>query len=318
MLLVTGKAGISTPARLFLNVLVWKERQGLASSDGGQEMERYLKEGERARNVKHLVTGRDARALELAAIIRDVVGESVGSLPNSHHIDHITIFTHFHAPATGSPCPSTSSRGLVSSAGLTVIDERHEQNHAPTDFGHLLFILLQPFAPEHHNALPFRTICRLAQSLSIGNSREQERVWDKEKGAKGAVLFLERFGTWRRRAEVVALINDLCETPSPSSNLALSIGLRCRQHEEQPRLQDAEEMVRQLVSRYDLAIHKLLCPVDEQERERHTSLVALECNPGVEITITHPLHKPKTIKIIAATDGDPAEVLYDEMPEDSR
>ena len=47
----------------------------------------------------------------------------------------------------------------------------------------------------------------LAQSLLIGNSREQVKARKGENGARGAVLFLERFGTWIGRDEVVHLVS---------------------------------------------------------------------------------------------------------------
>lgn len=34
-------------------------------------------------------------------------------------------------------------------------------------------------------------------------------MWNKEAGARGAVLYLQGFGTWGRRDEVVTLVGNL-------------------------------------------------------------------------------------------------------------
>jgi hypothetical protein len=114
-------------------------------------------------------------------------------------------------------------------------------------------------------------------------------------------------------------INDLSETRHPSLKLAFFIGLRCSQAEARPRLDDAEDMVRQFVSRYCLAVHKVLAPVDTDQRKRQSSLVQLPSNLRFEIDIHHPLFKkPQVIKVSAATNGTWVEVLYDGSSDEQR
>lgn len=72
----------------------------------------------------------------------------------------------------------------------------------------------------------------------------------------------------------------------------------------------------QFIARYFRFVYELLYPMDEEEAARRTCLVGLACNPRLDIHINHSLCNQRTVRVIAATDGESVEVLYDDIADE--
>jgi hypothetical protein len=162
-------------------------------------------------------------------------------------------------------------------------------------------------------------------------------VWDGEVEEGGAAIGVGGYGKWKRREAAAASvgssdldklpvnadrripdqINDLSVTPYPSLNLAFSLDLSCAQQDPRPELEDVESLVLQFIARYACFVYELLFPMNEKGAADRTSLIGPDCNPRLFIHINHPLHKQQTVRIIAATNGESVEVLYDDIADES-